>query len=255
MSDLLRISCLEEGIYRLQMDDPAAQNRLGHELAAQLCTALADLAQEPALRVLLLAGRADVFSAGGSLEVLEQLASRQMEERELFALPDRLLHFPMPVIAVLEGHAVGGGLVLALCCDLLVAASECRYGFNFTELGFTPGMGATTLLPLLVPSTLAAEMLLTARLFRGSELAARGLFNAVVPAAAVPDAALDLARRIALKPRHVLELLKETLALPRRQALQEAMVREQWMQRLCFNHPDTHRHIQENYLPASPPAQ
>ncbi|WP_218081865.1 polyketide synthase [Anthocerotibacter panamensis] len=248
MTERVTITGLEEGVFQLKMDDPELENRLSGELAADLVAALDRLEQEPSLKVLLLAGRREVFSAGGSLDLLDRLVQGTLEEKSLFVLPNRVLHFPVPVIGVLEGHAVGGGLMLALCCDLIVAATNSRYGVNFTDLGFTPGLGTTTLLPALIAPVLAREMIFTAKLFRGSELRDRGLFNYVVPAAEVPEVALDLARRIAPKPRHVLEMLKDSLALPRRLALQEAMTHEQLMHRVCFSRPDTARHIHENYL-------
>ena len=248
MLERVTVSCLEAGIYQLRLDDPATGNRLGIELAAEVSQALTQLEGEAALKVLLLAGSAEVFSAGGDRGVLDGLAGGQLDEGSLFALPTQLLQFPLPVIAVLEGHAVGGGLMLALCCDLLVASQTSRYGLNFTDLGFTPGMGATTLLPALVAPAFANEMLFTARLYRGTELRDRGLFNYVVAAEQVPTVALDLARRIAPKPRRVLTMLKDALALPRRHALQEARLREPLMQRVCFGDPATAQHIQENYL-------
>lgn len=138
--------------------------------------------------------------------------------------------------------------MLALCCDILVASESSRYGVNFTNMGFTPGMGTTSLLPALVGHHFASEMMLTGKLYKGRELKGRGLFNYVVPAEEVLDVSLDIARRIAEKPRHVIEMLKETLSLPRRQALQEAVSREHLMHKICFSRSDTAAHIESTYL-------
>jgi len=109
-------------------------------------------------------------------------------------------------------------------------------------------MGTTSLLPALVGYSFASEMILTAKFYKGRELRDRGLFNYVVSADEVLRVALELARRIAEKPRHVLELIKDTLVLPRRRALQEALSREHLMHKVCFSRPDTTLRIEETYL-------
>nr|AGH69804.1 enoyl-CoA hydratase [Nostoc sp. 'Peltigera membranacea cyanobiont'] len=140
------------------------------------------------------------------------------------------------------------GLMLGLCCDILVAAQSSRYGMVFTNMGLTPGLGMTSLLPALVGYHFASEMIVTGKLYKGRELKERGLFNYVVPVQQVMDVALDIARRIVEKPRYVIEMIKETLSLPRRQAFQDAMSREYLMYKICFTHPDTSALIEANYL-------
>jgi polyketide biosynthesis enoyl-CoA hydratase PksI len=237
----------EEGIYQLKIVAPENGNRLSQELCAEFLTALASLTGEPSLKVLILTGGKDVFCAGATLEMLKQISIGSADVKDLL-LPEKILSFPAPVIGALEGHAVGGGLTLALCCDILVASESSRYGVNFTNMGFTPGMGTTSLLPVLAGHHFASEMILTGKLYKGRELRERGLFNYVVPREEVMEVALDIARRIAEKPRHVLEMLKNTLSLPRRQALQEAMFREHLMHKICFSRPDTAAHIEAAYL-------
>jgi polyketide biosynthesis enoyl-CoA hydratase PksI len=195
----------------------------------------------------LLEGLRDVFCAGASLDFLRRLSRGEADESSWWSLPEIFLSFPMPIIGSVTGHAVGGGLLVALYCDMVVAAEESRYGFNFIDLGFTPGMGATTLLPALVGTHFANEMLLTGKLYRGRELRERSVFNRVVPAAQVDGVVLDIARSLALKPAPVLALLKEALSLPRRRALPDTLQREALMHRICFASPDTARRIDELY--------
>jgi polyketide biosynthesis enoyl-CoA hydratase PksI len=137
---------------------------------------------------------------------------------------------------------------LALCCDISVAAESSRYGANFTAMGFTPGGGITNLLPTLVGYNFAMEMMLTARFYKGRDLAQRGLFNYVLPKDEVLPQALTLARAIADKPAHVLEMLKDTLSLPRRQALLEAQGREHLLHKICFSQKQTQSHLEQAYL-------
>jgi polyketide biosynthesis enoyl-CoA hydratase PksI len=166
-------------------------------------------------------------------------------------LPRTLLSLSLPLVAAAAGHAIGGGLMIAVCCDVAVAARERRYGLNFTDLGFTPGMGATELLPALVGSGFAAEMMMTAKLYRGVELDGRGLFAHVVPSADVETRAMDLAMRIADKPTAVLRMLKTALARPRLEALERALGDEHDMHAKCFGDPETIQRVNERHSGAS----
>ncbi|MFZ0304447.1 MAG: polyketide synthase [Terracidiphilus sp.] len=230
----ITIEYSEAGVAILRLCDPDNENALTTEFCSAWLDSMHCLAPDSELRVLVIAGLPKVFCSGASTATLEMLSSGSFDVRDL-ELPDRILSFPVPVIAAMEGHAVGGGLVAALCCDLVIAASEKRYGLNFTELGFTPGMGITGLLPALAGHHLAAEMLLTGRFFQGDELVRRGLFNAAVPSTEVFALSLDLARQLKSKPRHVLEMTKSALAEPRRAILAKAMSREHLMHRICFS--------------------
>lgn len=248
MSNVLNMTTVEPGIVRLAISDPYRENRLSYELVDQMMAALAELAPDPTIKVLLVTGTEEIWCAGGTLRMLKEMASGEYDERRLLALSERLLSFPVPVIGALEGHAIGGGLALALCCDVLVAAENRRYSVNSTNMGFTPAMGLTVLLPAAVGHHFASEMIFTGKYYQGRELARRRLFNAVVPGDEVLDKALDLAQRIAEKPRYVLELLKDSLALPKRHLLQDAISREPIMNKICFSHPDIATMLDETYL-------
>jgi polyketide biosynthesis enoyl-CoA hydratase PksI len=246
MPNRIRVRPVEDGIFELNIHDPETQNRVTEELCDEMESALKQLSTEPALKVLVITGTKEVFCAGAAMDVLRKLsAGRSLVE---LTIPGQVLSFPVPVVAALEGHAVGGGLVLAICCDILVASESSRYGFNFTDMGFTPGMGTTALLPAMVGHSFAAEMLLTARFYKGRELAGRALFNHVVPSGEVLPVAWDLARRMAEKPRPVLEMLKGALAGPRRAALEQAFPAECAMHRACFSQPETWSIVNGNYL-------
>jgi len=238
---------LEEGIIELNINDTETQNRLSVGVIEQVSATLDRLAEERTLKVLILSGREDVFCAGGTLTMLRQIRQDEFHDKHLI-LPSKLLNFPVPVVGAAQGHAVGGGLLLALYCDLVVAAESSRYSANFTAMGFTPGMGGTTLLPLLAGPHFAGEMMLTAKYYKGRELQGRGLFNYIVSADKVMSVALDLARQIADKPRYVLEMIKESIALPRRQALATAISREHLMHQISFSRPETGELIENSYL-------
>lgn len=236
------------GIIELKMIDPDGRNLLTEQSMRGMMDALQGLAQSSDIKVLLITGGQETFSGGASLEKLKRLAAGE-EDPALWQLPRRIVEFPVPVVAAVEGNAVGGGLMLALCCDMAIAAEERRYGLNFAALGFTPGMGATGIVPLLVGPGKAMEIILTGKNYKGRELAGTGLFNAVVPAANVRETALDLARRIVDCPRRVIQLMKRTLSVERAAALESAARRELEMHRECFDDPETARRIDETYSP------
>jgi polyketide biosynthesis enoyl-CoA hydratase PksI len=234
-----------DGIYELKIDDAEDQNRLGDLVCEELQAALTELTIDSDIRVLVLTGRPEVFCAGATLGLLRKLATGKALED--LGLPLLMLSFPVPILAALEGPAVGGGLALAICCDILIAAESARYGFNFTDMGFTPGMGTTSLLPVMTGHAFAMEMLLTAKYYKGRELKGRGIFSHVVRADEVRGLTWDIARAMAEKERPVLEMVKDTLTMPRRLALQEALSRERLMHKLSFGRPEIWSAIRESY--------
>jgi polyketide biosynthesis enoyl-CoA hydratase PksI len=162
-------------------------------------------------------------------------------------LAKAVLDVPVPVIAAMEGHGVGGGLALGLAADIVMIARESRYGATFMNMGFTPGMGMTRLLQHVVSPAIAAELLFSGELKKGSWFEGRSGFNAILPREEVRPRALDLAARIADKPRPSLELLKRTLSIGRRQAFEETHTLESLMHMLSFSGPEVLRRIEEQH--------
>ena len=219
----------DDGVRVVTMIDDANHNALSPGMVHALRTSF----QLPAsIRVVVLRGRGDSFSRGASAEVLADLHRGRIEPEEL-TLPRMLLRAETPVIAAMEGHAIGGGFVLGLAADVVLLARESRYGATFMDLGFTPGMGATCLLERAMSPLQAHEMLLSAEPKRGVDLTGRG-FNGVLPRAEVWPRAMELARRLADKPREPLVLLKRALSQPWREAFDAAHAHETRMHARCF---------------------
>jgi polyketide biosynthesis enoyl-CoA hydratase PksI len=233
----LRVS-RDDGVALVEMVDHRRSNALGDELVRALDAALRTLAVDQEVKVIVLAGLPEVFSSGASREVLTGLAKGTVDPVEI-GLAATLLQVPLPTIAAMEGHAVGGGLALGLCADIVLLARESRYGATFMNMGFTPGMGATALLEHVFSRAVAHELLFTGELRLGRDLERCGGVNYVLPRAEVRGRALAVARRVAEKPRRSLELLKMTLAAPRRRAFDEARVLERLMHSVTFAQPET----------------
>jgi polyketide biosynthesis enoyl-CoA hydratase PksI len=234
------------GVARLAFDDPPRKNCVDGAVCAALIEALDALSADPSVKVVVFTGTRAIFCAGGTMETVQKFVAGEIDPIVPLSTR-RMAAFPLPIIAALEGSASGGGLTLAMCCDILIAAEEQRYGLNFTSMGFTPGDGSMALAPLMVGYQMASEMLCTGKFYRGRELRGTGLFAHVVPQAEVMPLALDIAGRIAEKPRHVLTLVKEELALPRRRALEEAVLRERLMHQICSARPETRSDIDDRY--------
>ena len=152
------------------------------------------------------------------------------------------------MIAAMEGHAIGGGFALGLCADIVIIARESRYGLSFMNMGLTPGMGTTRLLEHCLSPALAHELMFTGEFRRGADFANHGGFNYVLPRAEVRSKAMDVAARIAEKPRTALETLKRGLAQRRRQAFEEAFAVETEMHRAALAQPEIRRLIEEEYV-------
>lgn len=246
MAGPIQLSHPMAGVACLRMEDRAGSNTFTQALVCGLVDTLRTVEQDEANRVVVLHGYDSLFCAGGTLEELVDIADgrRAFDEGDFYRL---LLDCPLPVIAAMQGHAMGGGLVFGLYADLAVLSRESLYSANFMKYGFTPGMGATELLPRKLGTALAAEMLFSARSYHGQALAERGLSFPVLPRREVVSHALDLARDLADKPRISLIRLKEALNAPLKKALAIAVQREQAMHKESFAQSGVRERIQQRY--------
>lgn len=208
----------------IALRDKENHNRITPGLRAGLLAALAEAGSDEQLRCVLLEGLPDIFCAGAGVK---RMLSGPMERTaQVWDLAEALLACPVPVVAAAQGHALGGGFLLALYCDAVVLSERSRYGANFLPYGFTPTLGATHLLPDKLGPALGAEMLYTGRTAPGRELRERGAGVLVAAHEEVPGVARRLALRMARAPRDCLGRLKSQLAGEVRRQCQAAMIRE-----------------------------
>jgi enoyl-CoA hydratase/carnithine racemase len=179
-------------------------NLVTRELLEELAAALALLAAASAgdVRALVVTGAGDrAFSAGSHVGEFE--AQRGSAGRDRRVLDERvssqLADLPMPTIAAIEGNALGGGLELALCCDLRIASVRARLGLPEVRLAVTPGSGGTQRLPRIVGPARAKELILTGRVIDAEEAKRIGLVNQVVPAGEARRAADAVAEEMAAR--------------------------------------------------------
>jgi enoyl-CoA hydratase len=217
---LVEVERRDPGIALVTLNDPDRRNAMTVAMGEAIETTFRELARDDGLRVVVLTGAPPAFSAGGDLAMLEDHARRTRDEgfdatEEMRTFYRRFLalrELPVPVVAAINGHAVGAGLCVALACDLVHVAEDARVGLNFSRLALHPGMGGSWLLPRTVGRQRAAELLYTGRLASGAELADDGLALAAHPAAEVLPRSLELAGEIATSSPLVVRQLKQSLA-------------------------------------------
>ncbi len=235
-----------DAVVILHMQDGDGKNVFSDAFVELLSARLRELQSLPECKVVILQGLSDVFCAGASKDALVALCGGDLQVKDL-VLSELVMNVPVPTIAAMEGAALGGGFVLALCCDMILLNERRMYGANFTNMGFTPGMGCTGLLQGLVGEYIANEMMFRGRLFKGRSFRGRGLANDVLPENEIMPRALDIAYDIAEKPRKTLEILKYTLSLKKRQLLAEARTHEDLMHQISFAQPEVREMLERMY--------
>jgi methylglutaconyl-CoA hydratase len=204
----------DAGILLLGLDRPAAKNALGRQLMGEFRKALADLRVDPSIRVVVLHSLVPgVFCAGADLKERAEMSQAEAGAfvQGLRSAFTELEDLPMPVIAVLEGAAFGGGLELALAADLRVAGAGAKMGLVETALAIIPGAGGTQRLPRLIGASRAKELIFTARRIDAAAAERLGLVDRVAPAGGALDAALALAREILPNGPVALKMAKQAV--------------------------------------------
>ncbi|UXY16191.1 polyketide synthase [Chitiniphilus purpureus] len=240
---IIEVSELEAGIVQVRMQDRVNKNTFTDALIHGLTAAFDQIRHCADYKVVILTGYDSYFSSGGTQAGLRELFEGKVKftDKDLYSLA---LNCPIPVIAAMQGHGIGGGFVMGLFADFVVLARESVYTANFMKYGFTPGMGSTFILPHKLGLSLAHEMMLSAATYRGEELQRRGVPFAVVPREAVPQHALELARSLAEKPRISLVTLKSHLVGPLRAQLPAFIEQEIAMHELTFHRPEVKERIE-----------
>jgi methylglutaconyl-CoA hydratase len=181
----------------LWLNRPERHNAFDDGLIAELSAALAALAADSAIRVLLLAGRGKSFSAGADLAWMKRMAGNTAAENEADAqkmaeMLHRLDSLPKPTVALVQGAAMGGGVGLVAACDIAIATEDAQFAFSEARLGLTPATISPYVIAAIGPRA-ARRYFLTAERFDARRALGLGLVSAVVPAAALAAAANKLA--------------------------------------------------------------
>jgi len=182
---LVELSTAPHGVATLTFNDEKNLNAMSEQMAAEFLSAVHTLRNVEKLRVVILTGKGKAFSAGGHLEMLDKKRSLPGEtNRKLmhsfYNSFLSLLELKVPLVAVINGAAIGAGLCVACACDIRIASTQAKLGFTFLKLGLHPGMGATYLVPRIIGRSAATELLLTGRVVDAHEALRLGLVSSVV---------------------------------------------------------------------------
>jgi polyketide biosynthesis enoyl-CoA hydratase PksI len=241
--DVVHLTCPEPGIAVVELADRTHSNTFSPAMVDGLIRSFAAIAAAEDLRVVVVHGYGSIFCPGGTRDELLGIFEGRIKFDDL-PLYRLFLDCPVPVIAAMQGHALGGGLAMGLFADMVILAEEALYGANFMKYGFTPGMGATLVIPARCGGLLAREMLFSAARYHGGELARRGIGCRVLRRAEVIPAAMRLAREVADKPVVSVRLLKAHLAAPLRAALPATVAAELEMHKTTFVQPVVRQRIE-----------
>jgi enoyl-CoA hydratase len=203
-----------DGVATVTLSRPDVHNAMNEAMRRELTALFASLASEEAVRVIVVTGAGErAFSAGADIRdfVEPQPPTRFREQRRRVDFRAMMDRCPQPIIAAIRGYALGGGLELALACDIRIAAEDAQLGLTEINLAIIPGGGGTQRLPRLVGRGKALEMILTGARLSGSEALRLGLVERAVPAAEVLPQALALARTMADKAPLALRYAKEAV--------------------------------------------
>lgn len=224
-----------DGVAVVTLDRPDKLNAYTTEMGDEVTLAFRSLREDTSIRVVVLTGAGRAFCAGVDLEHLKaheqgenaSAGPRLGEEDFLRKLPLEMLEYPKPIIAAINGHAIGVGMTMVMPCDVRIVAEDAKLGFVFARLGILPGLGSTHLLPKLVGMARAQELIMTGRKILGGEAARIGLVNESVAKAEVLPRAIEIAKEMAEIDPTVLAYAKRALHFGASHSMAESMENEQ----------------------------
>lgn len=213
----------QDGILRLTMDNPTKKNAITREMYLEMKDALAEAATDCSIRAVLLRGAGGVFSSGNDVNGFSA-SKGQVPAPVQFV--EEIVRFNKPIVAQVEGLAVGIGVTMLLHCDLIYAAEGTKFRMPFVNLGVVPEAGSSFLLPRLMGHAKAAELILLGKLFTAAEAHEVGLVNQVMPQAEVAAAAEAATAILAKQPLRALMKSRALLRDVSSPALQERVDKE-----------------------------
>lgn len=233
----LKIDEAREGVYLLTINKPASLNALDTAVLGELAAVVEDLRTNESVKVLVLTGEGRAFVAGADIsEMVSKNPIDGLEFGRLGASVFRAIEqLPFPVIAAVNGFALGGGCELAMACDIRLASAKAKFGQPETGLGIIPGFSGTQRLPRLVGPAKAKELIYTGEIIKADEALRIGLVNGVTEPEALIDEALAMAEKIALQPRQAVALAKKAIDAGMQTDIDTAIGIENNLFALCFS--------------------
>lgn len=205
----------EGNVAVLTLNRPDNLNAMTYEMAGEFRHAVEEIAAMPEVRVLVITGAGKGFCSGfdigafgpGGVPGQDRRTMTVKFYKSFLSIQD----LEIPTIAMLNGHAVGAGLAFPMACDIRIASENARFGFTFIKIALHPGMGTTFLLPKLVGTAKALELLWTGDIITAAQAAEIGLVNRVVPLSELRATTMELANRLAKGPSIPMRMIKKAV--------------------------------------------
>ena len=236
----IKVGMPRDGIRLLTINKPQSLNALDSEVLRELGSVVAETAADESIRVLIITG--DVGANVAGAHIAEKVSNEPKEGKaigkygaEVFRAIEQL---PIPVIAAVNGFALGGGCELAMACDLRIASTKAKFGQPEVGLGIIPGFSGTQRLPRLVGPAKAKELVYTGEVIRADEALRIGLVNKVVEPEALMDEALALAEKIAAQAPVAIQLAKKAIDTGLQADIDTGIAIENDLFALCFSTRD-----------------
>lgn len=246
----------ENGITKITINRPEVRNALNRTVRLELKRAIEEINQDKDVRVVIITGAGDKsFISGADLSFFKDKSAIAMEEvgstlgQQLYTDIESL---PVPVIAMINGFCLGGGLELAMCCDIRIASTNARFGQPEIRVGFFPGGGGTQRLPRIIGWGKAKELIYTGEMIDAAEAEKWGLVNKVVPPDKLGEEVRQIAANIARKSPLIIRLAKKTINQGMYTDLAAGLSYEKANVAICFSSHDTHEGITA-FLEKRPP--
>lgn len=206
---------IEEQIptFKIVLNRPEKKNALTSQLLTRLAETLEEIRDDESIRVVVIKGAGEVFCSGADISLLKEKSPHEAFRlsRKIHDVFDKIEEFPKPVIAAIEGFALGGGLELAMACDFRIASNNAKLGNPEINLGILPGGGGTQRLVKLLGSGKAKEMLMLGEVLSGKEAEEIELVNKSVPSNKLEEETRKLAEKLSDKPPIALAILKQVI--------------------------------------------
>jgi len=230
----------ENAIGIIQLNRPNVLNALNFDLMAELARALEVSDGDNAINVVILTGGEKIFAAGADLKEMSRASLVDLIMNRRFELWDRIRKTAKPIIAAVSGFCLGGGIELAMNCDIIIASETAVFGQPEVNVGIMPGAGGTQRLPRIVGKTKAMEMILTGQSISAEEAYRIGLVNKVVPVESLMIETKKMAENIASKPPISVRAAKQAILRANDTALEVGLDYERALFYSLFATEDAH---------------
>ncbi len=235
---ILNISLQEDGVAVVQLHRPEARNALNLELRQALSETFQDLSQNDAVRAIVITGGDKVFAAGADIKDFTTATTAQMYLRHTEQYWQSLVDCPKPIIAAVNGYALGGGCELAMHADIIIAGQSAKFGQPEVKLGLMPGAGGTQRLLRAIGKFQTMLLVLSGKFISAEEANRMGLVSEVVEDEQTISHAIALAKTIASFSPIAVQQIKEVTNLGQDQSLQGALALERKAFQILFDTKD-----------------